>query len=284
MRNARSSEPSTAGSSSTTSTRISLHCRRRKLRLCGGGRQSRRSPRQVWPGNLKASEVALQAPGPTWSLLRALVLGLALVPLAASTLAGRTAFATVSGTLVDERRDALLELRLALVRLLGRDVTGLDLLVDPGGGFGDQRVDHLLLADVPILGHLGQRLAVTQLLAQLVGADTERLGGGLELRAVTAWSAAPGLALVDECRDAFLEIRLPLVGLVGGEITVLDLLVDVRGRVGHHGVDHGLHIDALFLCDLGDRLVALELRSQLVDAEVQRPGAGRRRAGRRPRR
>ncbi len=55
---------------------------------------------------------------------------------------------------------------------------------------------------------------------------------------------------------------------------VLDRLIDVGGGVGDHRVDHRLHVDALFLGDLGDRLVALQLRSQVVDTQVQRLGGG----------
>ena len=49
----------------------------------------------------------------------------------------------------------------------------------------------------------------------------------------------------------------------------------MRGRVGDHGVDHLLHVDALGLGDLGDRRVAvLELGAEVVRAQVQRLGGG----------
>src|SRR5262245_40487024 len=95
------------------------------------------------------------SPRPTPPPLRAPALGLTL--LAALLAVGTTGPAVPASlrAVVDERGDAILEVGLALVRLVGRELAVLHRLVDVLLGVLDHRVDHLLLVDVPVLGDLG---------------------------------------------------------------------------------------------------------------------------------
>ena len=70
------------------------------------------------------------------------------------------------------------------------------------------------------------------------------------------------------------KLRLHLVGLLLREVTVLHRVVELRLRVAHDRVDDLVHVDALRLGDVGDRLAVAELGHELVGGDAERLGRG----------
>ena len=121
----------------------------------------------------------------------------------------------------------------------------------------------LSTVDTLILGDLGDRLAVLELLHERAAVHPERLRSRIELGAhrvaqTRVATVVTGRAsLVDELRD-----RIARLGFIA---TV------VHGR-RDHCVDHLVQVDGLLLRDLSDGLPAAQLRREVLDAQSQRVG------------
>ena len=175
---------------------------------------------------------------------------------------------------------------------LASDVVGLALrellvahrLVEPGLLGGHDRVLEALDVLALRLGHVGQRLAGAQLVAQraLVEAEVLGRGGGVRAEAEAAMAgraARPAEVAqlhvrVDDVVDVRLQAVVDVVGLALRELLVGHGLVEV----GLGGVEdrrlQAREVLALRLGDVGQRLAVAQLGAQVALAEAEVLGRG----------
>ena len=101
--------------------------------------------------------------------------------------------------------------------------------------------------------------------AQLLAADADGFGGGVETRRRSARRPGPPGPPRSGRPSRSTTSAMRSGSAVDGGLEAL-------GGGRHHGVDHGLHVDAVGLGDLSDRLAVLEGGAQLVLGDADRLG------------